>query len=111
MRRHILVLAVLLAVPASARAADHPALLQIADDGSRQELPLVKSDVHVDVRGPIAQVALVQTYANPSDAPIEAVYVFPLPHESAVGGMQMTIGTRTIRAVIKRREPTYQPAV
>jgi Ca-activated chloride channel homolog len=113
MRRHILVLAVLLAVPAPARAADppvdlatldHPSCLRIADDGSRHELPLVKSAVHVDVRGPIAQVELVQTFANPSDAPIEAVYVFPLPHESAVGGMQMTIGTRTIRAVIKRRD-------
>ena len=35
---------------------------------------------------------------------MEAVYVFPLPHESAVDGMTMTVGEREIRAVIKERD-------
>jgi len=121
MRRHplivplVVVSLVWLGVPRPGRAQgtdpavrldtlDHPSCLRIADDGTRHELPLVKSAVHVDVRGPIAQVELVQTFANPSDTSIEAVYVFPLPHDGAVGGMTMTIGTRTIHAVIKRRD-------
>src|SRR5262249_25018927 len=35
---------------------------------------------------------------------VEAIYVFPLPHESAVDGMTMTVGDREIQAVIKERE-------
>ena len=35
---------------------------------------------------------------------VEAVYVFPLPHDSAVDGMAMKVGDREIQAVIKERE-------
>jgi Ca-activated chloride channel family protein len=113
---HLLVpAAVLLALAAPARAEtrEHPSLLQIATDGSRTELPLVRGAVHVSVRGPIAQVRLTQTYANPGTSAIEAVYVFPLPHDGAVGGMTMRLGERTITASIRRRDEAravYQQA-
>jgi Ca-activated chloride channel family protein len=95
------------AAPARADAPEdpgHPALLRVAADGTRSELPLVRADVRAAVRGPIAQVVLVQRFANPSPEPIEAVYVFPMPHDAAVGGMTMQIGARRIRAVIKTRQ-------
>ena len=38
-----------------------------------------------------------------NDERIEAVYVFPLPHEAAVDDMTMAIGSRKIVGVIKRR--------
>ncbi|NIV94634.1 TonB family protein, partial [candidate division KSB1 bacterium] len=44
-----------------------------------------------------------QTFVNPFDKRIEAVYVFPLPENAAVDRMQMKIGDRTIKGVIKRR--------
>lgn len=108
--RHAIAIAVLsFVVLLSAARPSHaevarPALMRIADDGSRVELPLVRGHVHVDVRGPIAQVQLTQTFANPGDDPIEAVYVFPLPNTGAVGGMTMKVDDRTIRASIRRRD-------
>src|SRR5687768_3510198 len=98
--------ALVLSVARTARAevSTRPALMQIADDGSRVELPLVRGHAHVDVRGPIAQVTLTQTYANPGTDPIEAIYVFPLPDKGAVGGMTMKVDERTIRASIRRRD-------
>jgi len=81
----------------------HPMLLAV-DGEARRELPLVASAMRVTVRGPIAQVEVTQTYANPSDHPIELVYVFPMHEDSAVGAMTMHVGRRVIRAQIKRRD-------
>ncbi len=40
---------------------------------------------------------------NPNRSPIEAVYVFPFPENSAVDDMRMTVGDRVIRAEIRER--------
>jgi Ca-activated chloride channel family protein len=92
-----------------AHAADDPRpeprpMLLAVDGDTRTELPLVSSAMRVEVRGPIAQVQVTQTFSNPADQPIELVYVFPLHENSAVGAMTMRIGPRLIRAVIKKRE-------
>src|SRR5262245_32538935 len=76
--------------------------------GEDKPLPYVDAAAHIDVRGPIAQVTLTQTYANPGTDPIEAVYVFPLPDDAAVGAMTMTVGDRTIHAEIRRRDEAKQ---
>jgi hypothetical protein len=49
-------------------------------------------------------VNVTQTFHNPTKEKIEAVYVFPLPHEAAVDNMTMVIGERKIVGIIKRRE-------
>ena len=98
-----LALVVLVALAGSARGDDHPALEMVVD-GHRTELPLVSTDMQVAVRGPIAQVHHTQRFANPATTPIEAVYVFPLPADAAIGAMTMRIGDRTIRAAIDRRD-------
>jgi Ca-activated chloride channel homolog len=52
-------------------------------DGSIVECPLKHTDVQADIAGFIARVKVTQTFYNPTQERIEAVYVFPLPHESA----------------------------
>jgi Ca-activated chloride channel family protein len=47
---------------------------------------------------------VTQTFQNPFTEPIEAVYVFPLPHEAAVTDLTMQVGDRTIVGEIERRE-------
>jgi Ca-activated chloride channel family protein len=47
---------------------------------------------------------VTQQYQNPYDSKIEAVYVFPLPHNAAVNEFVMTIGERKIRGIIRERE-------
>jgi len=79
------------------------ALRVVEDDGTVVECPLRHTDVKADVSGFIARVKVTQTFYNPTDERIEAVYVFPLPHEAAVDDMTMVIGERKIVGIIKRR--------
>src|SRR2546423_11746357 len=81
--------------------------------GKYEEIPLLHTDATIDVRGLVAAATVTQQYANASNMPIEAVYVFPLPHDAAVYDMEIHVGNRVIRSVIKEREEakkTYEKA-
>jgi Ca-activated chloride channel family protein len=66
-------------------------------------IPLKHTDVKAKVSGYIASVEVTQQFHNPYDSKIEAVYVFPLPENSAVNEFVMTIGERHIRGIIRER--------
>ncbi len=68
------------------------------------EMPLQHTDVQIEVSGFVAQATVTQRYHNPFTKPIEAVYTFPLPEDAAVDDLQMTIGNRIIKGLIKRRD-------
>lgn len=75
--------------------------------------PLKHTDVNADVAGFFARVTVRQEFHNPTKTKIEAIYVFPLPQDAAIDAMTLTVGDRTIRAVIKEREEAraiYQDA-
>src|SRR5215468_5703696 len=72
--------------------------------GVYEAVALIHTHVAVDVRAPVAAATVTQQYANSSTEPIEAVYVFPLPHDAAVYDMEIHIGNRVIRSVIRERE-------
>jgi len=83
--------------------------LRIAQkDGGVVECPLKHTNVEAEISGFVARVHVTQTFYNPLDEKIEAVYVFPLPHESAVDQMTMIIGQRSIVGLIKRRAEARQ---
>jgi Ca-activated chloride channel family protein len=71
-------------------------------------VPLKHTDVQARVSGYIATVEVTQEFHNPFNEKIEAVYVFPLPQNSAVNEFLMTIGERTIRGIIREREEAEQ---
>ncbi|MBN1421469.1 MAG: VWA domain-containing protein [Planctomycetes bacterium] len=75
-----------------------------ADEEKEVPLPLEHTDVRARVSGYIATVDVTQKYHNPYDEKIEAVYVFPLPHNAAVNDFLMTIGERKIRGIIRERK-------
>lgn len=88
--------------------------LRVEIDEEIVECPLKHTDVKADIAGFIARVTVTQTFHNPYDEKIEAVYVFPLPHTAAIDDMTMTIGERRIVGLIKRRaeaQATYQEAI
>ncbi len=68
------------------------------------ELPLKHTRVDIQVQGFVARATVVQQYANPFQQPIEAVYQFPLPNRAAVDAMNLRVGDKTIRGLIKRRQ-------
>ena len=67
-------------------------------------VPLKHTDVKAAIAGYIASVEVTQQYQNPYDTKIEAIYVFPLPHNAAVNEFIMQIGQRKIRGIIRERE-------
>lgn len=72
--------------------------------GQYESIPLLHTDAAIDVRGLVASATVTQQYANSSGTPIEAIYVFPLPHDAAVYDMEIRIGNRVIKSVVRERE-------
>lgn len=76
-------------------------------EGEQREaiaFPLKHTAVKASVGGMMALYEIEQTFENPYNEPIEAVYVFPLGDDGAVNGYEMVIGNRTIKGEIKTRE-------
>ena len=67
-------------------------------------VPLKHTGIKTEISGFVARIEVTQEFENVLPDAVEAVYVFPLPHESAVDGMTMMVGEREIRAVIKERD-------
>jgi len=92
---------------------DLPAPTDRETAGQEDLFPLRSLDVKAQVSGPVAHVVLHQVFGNLNKVPVEAVYLFPLPHQAAVHGMTIHTKGRTVRAVIKRRQEaraTYEEA-
>src|SRR5438093_1299113 len=102
---HVLVLIVWAAVrengqpPAPAlppEQAGGELLIRGPDGNPAGACPLKYTDVRADIVGYVSRVSVRQTFHNPTGTKIEAVYVFPLPEDSAVDDMVMTVGDRRI---------------
>ena len=65
--------------------------------------PLLEQDVDISVSGMLIHAQVNQRFHNSSAEWIEAVYVFPLPDESAVTKMRMVVGDRIIVSEIKEK--------
>lgn len=77
------------------------------DDGQAVQaiaFPLRHTDVRTQVSGMSAVYTITQTFENPYDEPIDAIYVFPLGDEAAINDYAITIGDRTIAGEIKRKK-------
>ena len=75
--------------------------------------PLRHTDVRTKVSGMSAMFTVTQTFENPFDDSIDAVYVFPLGDGAAVTAYAIAIGERTIAGEIKKTaeaRATYEEA-
>lgn len=66
--------------------------------------PLVKTDITVDISGPVARYRLRHTFVNNSEDWTEAIYTYPLPTDSAVDRLYMRVGDRDIIGKIAEKE-------
>lgn len=82
--------------------------VQTQNKRSEQVFPLKQTQVKAKIAGNISRVEVVQQFENPFPEALEAVYVFPLPDEAAVDDMEIKIGSRTIKADIKRRDEALE---
>ncbi|MBN2266849.1 MAG: hypothetical protein JW725_00715, partial [Candidatus Babeliaceae bacterium] len=79
-----------------------------SEGAETDQLPLRSTSAEVNIAGIIADVKVTQEYKNDGKSAIEAIYVFPASTRAAVYKMTMTIGERTINAVIKERNQARQ---
>lgn len=79
-------------------------LLQTKEEGRYIEAPRLATDVDLDVNGPTARAVLTQAFENTTDKWVEALYVFPLPEDSAVYSLKMIVGNRVVVADIKEKQ-------
>lgn len=85
-------------------------------DGDLKETglcPLKRTDVRADISGFVSRVTVTQTFQNPLNNAIEAIYTFPLPNDAAVDDMTIQIGERLVRGRIlerQRAKETYEKA-
>ncbi|MGE5186823.1 MAG: VIT domain-containing protein [Acidobacteriota bacterium] len=78
--------------------------LRIAgEDSAGAPLPLLHTKVNVAISGYVAEVTLEQQFTNPTDKPLEADYLFPLPDNAAVDHMDLRIGDRVVHGVVQKR--------
>lgn len=78
-------------------------LLKTSQPGKYLPAAMVKTDIDITVSGMIARARVTQTFKNPSVLCVEALYVFPLPEDSAVDTLRMTAGNLVIEGLIKPR--------
>lgn len=89
---------------ASAERTLSPYFVVLDEDAGAGSLPLLGTEVQVDVSGVIADVTVRQTYRNDGARPLHAKYVFPASTRAAVHGLTMIVGEQRIRAQIRERE-------
>jgi Ca-activated chloride channel family protein len=77
-------------------------------DEKQVPMPLKHTDVKAHVTGQVGSVEVSQQFYNPYETRIEAVYVFPLPHNATINEFVMVIGERRIRGIIREREEAEQ---
>jgi len=86
---------------------------QLQEDEAVFAAPTLKTDVQVDIQGLLSTTTVKQYFINPTNAWMEAVYLFPLPDKSAVDFLRMKIGDRFIEGEIQEKikaENTYDKA-
>ncbi|WP_044170254.1 VIT domain-containing protein [Kamptonema formosum] len=81
-----------------------PAGLFALFDGEIKVFPLQRAQVQAQISGNLSRVTVRQTFANPYEKPLAAIYKFPLLGEAAVDEMEIRTGSRTVRGSIKRRD-------
>jgi Ca-activated chloride channel family protein len=77
--------------------------LTVRDGRQLVDVPLRHTAVRIGIAGFLADVEIQQTFVNPYQRKIDAVYLFPLPTGAAVNQMVIEVGGRTIRGEIQRR--------
>ncbi|MAY66232.1 MAG: marine proteobacterial sortase target protein, partial [Rhodospirillaceae bacterium] len=66
-------------------------------------VPLLGTDIKVHISGLIARYAVTHRFRNPTAHWTEAIYTYPLPPDSAVDRLKMTVGGRVTLGQIKER--------
>jgi Ca-activated chloride channel family protein len=83
-------------------------LISYQINNQHKQMFALDTQVEMMVSGLVNRVTVKQIFNNIEDSWIHAKYVFPLPENSAVDGMNLLIGDRVIEGVIKPKQQAKQ---
>lgn len=107
--RSVVLALLALAFSPMASAAESPGALVVEQPGGTPiAMPLEHTKVSIEVSAFVSRATVEQTFRNPFEKPVEAVYTFPLGDRAAVDDFEMQIGDRIVRGEIQRREAARQ---
>ncbi|MBI4850078.1 MAG: VWA domain-containing protein [Nitrospirae bacterium] len=72
------------------------------------QMPLFGVDVYADISGRGARVRIVQEFINKEEKPVEAVYKFPLPENSAVCRFRIKAGDKVIESDVEEKNKAFE---
>lgn len=73
-------------------------------DGRDVELTIGYHKVTVDIRDQIARTVVEESFVNHTDATLEGVFFFPLPHDASISGFGMWIGDELVEADVVEKQ-------
>ena len=79
-------------------------MLRTDRPGEFLKAPMVKTDVDMDISGPIIRAKVTQVFTNDTSEWVEGVYVFPLPNMAAVDRLKMVVGGRLIEGKVEEKK-------
>lgn len=92
------------AVPIEGALEPGSGALVVAQGERRLAIPLQYTTVETTIAGTIAETTVTQLFVNPFTEPIEALYLFPLPHDAAVDDYWFHVGQRHMHGVMQERQ-------
>lgn len=88
-------------------------MLYVKNSPDSHSLPLLQTVATMHIAGIVNRVTFQQTFSNTDTQTIEGLYVFPLPEEAAIRKLQIRVGERVIKGMIRERssaEKLYEAA-
>lgn len=83
-------------------------------NGERAPMPLIATDIQVQILAGAAQVTTARRFRNAEQVPIEAIMTFPIGFDAVVTGLSATIDGRRMIGVAKEKaeaRETYETAL
>ena len=80
------------------------ARIPLSDVAAFSPFLLEETRVRGVITGPVAHVTVTQRWSNPNAAPVDGLYIVPLPEDAAVNDMSLRIGERVVHGAMMRRE-------
>lgn len=89
-------------------------IIEVKQAGKNVALPLASVDISASVADRVASVTVKQTYKNPYNEHLEAVYIFPLSGGCVVSDFELRVGARIVKGIVQERgeaRQQYQQAI
>ena len=83
-------------------AVPHGGML-LPRDAALPPVPLEHTSIEVELLGPLAETTVAQRFRSGHSAPLDALYVFPLPVAAVVSELELRVGERLIRGELRER--------